>query len=216
MLLVEDEEALRRAGAEFLSLRGYTVLEASDGLQAMSVANGYGSNIDLMVTDVVMPHVSGGQLAKELAAVRPETRVLFVSGYAGQTVLDHKVVDVASNFLQKPFTLKQLAGKVRSVLASKAISAAAGSEQEILAHHSGSTRVSFPSFRRKRSPRQVTVLPPRLTIQTATPIRSRNGISHAWLSTDGPVGRHGRPRVPCQSQDYGQEEGRPRTKERPD
>ena len=63
-----------------------------------------------------MPRVSGGQLAKELAEVRPETRVLFGSGYAGQTVIDHKVIDVESNFLQKPFTLKQLAGKVRAVL----------------------------------------------------------------------------------------------------
>jgi two-component system cell cycle sensor histidine kinase/response regulator CckA len=60
--------------------------------------------------------VSGGQLAKELAEVRPETRVLFVSGYTGQTVIDHKVVDVENNFLQKPFTLKQLEGKVRAVL----------------------------------------------------------------------------------------------------
>ncbi|MGA8274508.1 MAG: response regulator [Candidatus Sulfotelmatobacter sp.] len=116
LLLVEDEDALRRATAEFLSLRGYTVLQARDGLHAMSVANHHGSAIDLAVTDVVMPRVSGGQLAKELAAQHPETRLLFVSGYAGQTVLDHKVVDVESNFLQKPFTLKQLAGKVRSVL----------------------------------------------------------------------------------------------------
>ena len=60
--------------------------------------------------------MSGGQLAKELAEVRPETRVLFVSGYTGQTVIDHKVVDVENNFLQKPFTLKQLEGKVRAVL----------------------------------------------------------------------------------------------------
>jgi CheY-like chemotaxis protein len=115
LLLVEDEEPLRRAVAEFLSFRGYTVLQAKDGLQAMSVANNHGAAIDLAVTDVVMPHVSGGQLAKELALVRPKTKVLFVSGYTGQTVLDHKV-DVESNFLQKPFTLKQMADKVRSVL----------------------------------------------------------------------------------------------------
>jgi FixJ family two-component response regulator len=60
--------------------------------------------------------MSGGELAKELETLRPETRVLFVSGYAGQTVLDHKVVDVENNFLQKPFTLTQLAGKIRTVL----------------------------------------------------------------------------------------------------
>jgi two-component system cell cycle sensor histidine kinase/response regulator CckA len=116
VLLVEDEEALRRAAAEFLSLRGYNVLEARDGRDALSITKNHGSTIHLAVTDVVMPHMSGGQLAKELGTLRPETRVLFVSGYPGQTVLDHKVVDVENNFLQKPFTLRQLASKVRTVL----------------------------------------------------------------------------------------------------
>ena len=119
VLLVEDEEALRRAAAEFLSLRGYTVLEARDGLDALSVTKNHGSTIHLAITDVVMPHMSGGQLANELDTLRPETRVLFVSGYAGQTVLDHKVVNVENNFLQKPFTLTQLAQKVRAVLDHK-------------------------------------------------------------------------------------------------
>ena len=116
VLLVEDEEPLRKAAGEYLSLRGYTVLEAKDGLDALSVSNNHGSTIHLAVTDVVMPRMSGGRLAKELESLRPETRVLFVSGYAGQTVVDHKVVDVESNFLQKPFTLKQLAGTVRRIL----------------------------------------------------------------------------------------------------
>ncbi len=116
VLLVEDEEPLRRATAEFLTLRGYSVLQARDGLDALSVAKNHRAPIHVTVTDVVMPHMSGGELAKELEMLCPETRVLFVSGYAGQTVLDHKVVDVENNFLQKPFTLKQLAGKVRTVL----------------------------------------------------------------------------------------------------
>jgi two-component system cell cycle sensor histidine kinase/response regulator CckA len=116
VLLVEDEEPLRRATAEFLTLRGYTVLQARDGLDALSVTKNHGSTIHLAVTDVVMPHMSGGQLAKELDTLRPETRLLFVSGYAGQTVLDHKVINVETNFLQKPFTLTQLANKVRTVL----------------------------------------------------------------------------------------------------
>lgn len=116
VLLVEDEEALRRAASEFLTLRGYTVLEARDGLDALAVTKNYGSTIHLAITDVVMPHMSGGQLAKELNLRRPETRLLFLSGYAGQTVLNHKVVDVDNNFLQKPFTLTQLANKVRAIL----------------------------------------------------------------------------------------------------
>jgi len=115
VLLVEDEDALRRAAAELLSLRGYNVLQAKDGMDALSVAGKHKSIIHLAVTDVVMPHMSGGELAKELETLRPETRVLFVSGYAGQTILDHDV-NVENNFLQKPFTLKQLASKVRSVL----------------------------------------------------------------------------------------------------
>ncbi len=116
LLLVEDEESLRRAEAEFLRLRGYNVLEARNGEDALLVSKNHVASIHLTVTDVVMPYMSGGQLAKELELLRPETRVLFVSGYAGQTVVDHKVVDVENNFLQKPFTLKQLAGKVRKVL----------------------------------------------------------------------------------------------------
>jgi two-component system cell cycle sensor histidine kinase/response regulator CckA len=116
ILLVEDEDALRRPTAEFLSLRGYTVLEARDGQDAMSIAKHHRQPIALAVTDVVMPRISGGQLAKELTALSPQTRVLFISGYAGQTILDHKVVDVENNFLQKPFTLGQLASKVRAVL----------------------------------------------------------------------------------------------------
>ena len=116
ILLVEDEQAVRRATSEYLCLQGYTVIEAKDGLDALSVAKDHGSTIHLMVTDVVMPHMSGGQLAKELARLRPDTKLLFVSGYAGKTVLDHKVVDLKTNFLQKPYTLKQLSLKIRSAL----------------------------------------------------------------------------------------------------
>jgi two-component system, cell cycle sensor histidine kinase and response regulator CckA len=102
ILLVEDEQAVRRATAEFLSLQGYTVIEAKDGLDALAVAKNHGSTIHLVVTDVVMPNMSGGELAKELARFRPDAKLLFVSGYAGKTVLDHKVVDLETNFLQKP------------------------------------------------------------------------------------------------------------------
>jgi nitrogen-specific signal transduction histidine kinase/ActR/RegA family two-component response regulator len=116
VLLVEDEDALRRAAAESLTLRGYSVLEARDGVEALSVINNHASQVHLAITDVVMPHMSGGELATQLEKVRPEIKVLFVSGYPGQTVMEHRVVDVDSNFLQKPFTLKQLAKKVRTVL----------------------------------------------------------------------------------------------------
>ncbi len=116
VLIVEDEHAVRKATAEFLGLQGYTVLEAKDGVDALSVAKNHGATIHLVVTDVVMPNMSGGQLAMELSDLRPETRLLFVSGYAGKTVLDHKVFDLETNFLQKPYTLKQLSAKIRVAL----------------------------------------------------------------------------------------------------
>jgi PAS domain S-box-containing protein len=116
ILLVEDERAVRRAAAEFLGMQGYTVLEAKDGLDALAVAKSHGPIIHLVVTDVVMPNMSGGQLALELTHLRPDVRLLFVSGYAGKTVLDHKVFDLETNFLQKPYTLKQLSGKIRGAL----------------------------------------------------------------------------------------------------
>ena len=129
ILLVEDEDAVRRASAEFLGLQGYTVLEARDGLDALAVAKDYGSTIHLVVTDVVMPNLSGGQLAKEIASRRPEAKVLFVSGYAGKIVMDHRVVNLATNFLQKPFTLKQLSSKIREALTPPAPAVQARAEQ---------------------------------------------------------------------------------------
>jgi len=116
LLLVEDEDAVRHATAEFLALCGYTVLQAKDGLDALAVAKNHDSAIHLVVTDVVMPHMSGGQLIEELSRLRPATKVLFVSGYAAAVILDHKVPHLQSNFLPKPFTLKALSAKIRQVL----------------------------------------------------------------------------------------------------
>ncbi|HEY1676807.1 MAG TPA: ATP-binding protein [Candidatus Sulfotelmatobacter sp.] len=117
ILLVEDEAAVRRATAEFLRLQGYQVLEAKDGIEGLATARKHTSSIQLVVTDVVMPNMGGGELAEALAQIRPETKFLFVSGYAGRTVLDHKVVDLETNFLQKPYTLKQLSQRARAALA---------------------------------------------------------------------------------------------------
>jgi len=117
ILLVEDEAAVRQPTAEFLRLHGYNVIEARDGLDALALAKEH-SAIDLVVSDVVMPRMSGGALAKEVARIRPVTQFLFVSGYAGKTILDHKVVDLETNFLQKPYTLRQLASKIRGALES--------------------------------------------------------------------------------------------------
>jgi CheY-like chemotaxis protein len=127
LLLVEDESAVRHPAFEFLKQCGYTVIEAKDGLQAIDVVHKHGSTIDLMVTDVVMPGMSGGQLAELLAEKYPNMKVLFVSGYSEQVVLRHQIASLHANFLQKPFTLKSLAAKVREVLdATTAAAAGAG------------------------------------------------------------------------------------------
>lgn len=120
ILLVEDEQAVRKATAEFLGNQGYTVFEARNGLDALSVVEDQSLHIDLVVSDVVMPNMSGGEMAKELARMRPDVRLLFVSGYAGATVLDHRAFDLEANFLEKPYTLKQLSTKIRQVLQQSA------------------------------------------------------------------------------------------------
>ncbi len=116
ILVVEDEPAVRNATTEFLRCQGYNILEAKDGLEALAVARGHDAPIHLVLTDVVMPNMSGGELADQIRRLRPEIKLLFVSGYAGRTVLDHKVFELHNNFLQKPYTLKQLAGKIRREL----------------------------------------------------------------------------------------------------
>jgi two-component system, cell cycle sensor histidine kinase and response regulator CckA len=116
IMLVEDEAAVRQATVEFLTRQGYRVLEACDGQEALSVAQNYGSRIHLVVTDVVMPNMSGGQLATELRKQRPEAKLVFVSGYAGKTVMEHHVFDAEMNFLQKPYSLKDLSRKIRAAL----------------------------------------------------------------------------------------------------
>jgi YesN/AraC family two-component response regulator len=100
------------------------VIEAKDGLQAINAAHKHASTVDLMVTDVVMPGMSGGQLAELLAEKYPSMKVLFVSGYSEQVVLRRKIANLGTNFLQKPFTLKSLAAKVREVLDATAAEAA--------------------------------------------------------------------------------------------
>ena len=116
LLLVEDEIAVRESTRRSLTRSGYTVLEASDGEDALRVAREHHGPINLMISDVVMPKMGGPQLAERLAGERPDMKVLFVSGYAENTVLQHGHVDITRRFLQKPFSLKALARKVREVL----------------------------------------------------------------------------------------------------
>jgi CheY-like chemotaxis protein len=116
VLLAEDEPAVRALSGQALRAAGYRVLEAGDGAEALRVAGGYLRPIDLLVSDVVMPGVGGRELAVRLAAVHPEARVLFMSGYADDAVVRHGVREEQAPFLPKPFTPADLARKVREVL----------------------------------------------------------------------------------------------------
>ncbi len=128
LLLVEDELAVRQSTREFLILNGYIVLEAKNGEDALCIARDYVPPIHMMITDVVMPNMGGPKLAGHLATEGPCMKVLFVSGYAENTVLRHGAIDVTSRFLQKPFPLKTLGRKIREVLETDtAMAASAGS-----------------------------------------------------------------------------------------
>jgi CheY-like chemotaxis protein len=116
VLLVEDEQAVRRLVRTALESQGYQVLEASCGEDALALAQHYHGVIHLLMTDVVMPGMGGHALAQQLQTHRGELQVLFVSGYMQDAVARHGVVESKSAFLQKPFTPIALARKVREVL----------------------------------------------------------------------------------------------------
>jgi PAS domain S-box-containing protein len=116
VLLVEDEQSVRELVSEYLKARGYKVLDAIDGTQALEIAAAHAGKIQLLITDVVMPRVSGRELAARLASSRPDLKVLYISGYTDDSVFRHGVLQGGMAFLQKPFNLKALAGKIREVL----------------------------------------------------------------------------------------------------
>ena len=116
ILLAEDDEILRPLTKGLLAKLGYTVLEAESAEQALAVAGARQGPIHLLMTDVVMPGASGRELARRLAQSRPETRVLYVSGYTDDAIVHHGMLEPGLNFLQKPFTPAGLARKVREVL----------------------------------------------------------------------------------------------------
>ncbi len=118
ILLVEDEEGLRGLNARGLASRGYTVLEAGNGLEAIAVLETQGGHVDLVVSDVVMPEMDGPTLAKELRSRNPDLKVIFVSGYAEDAFEKNMPEPNKYAFLAKPFTLKQLVAAVKETMAA--------------------------------------------------------------------------------------------------
>ena len=116
ILVVEDEPQIRELIKILLSGYGYSVICVDDPLRAVTVSKQHDGPIHLLLTDVVLPGISGRQVAEQIAAHRPETKILFTSGYTTNAIVHHGVLDAGLHFLQKPFTMKTLATKVREVL----------------------------------------------------------------------------------------------------
>jgi PAS domain S-box-containing protein len=116
ILLVEDEQSLRVLAREILESKGYRVLEAEDARNALRLAADHASLIHLLLTDVVMPELSGKEVADRLKPLHPETKVLYMSGYTDTAIVHHGVLDPGTAYLQKPFTPAGLLRKVREVL----------------------------------------------------------------------------------------------------
>jgi CheY-like chemotaxis protein len=117
ILLVEDEAELRNVNAEFLRSLGYTLTCACSGPEALHLAS-QADQIDLVISDVVMPKMSGREFADQLLRMRPNTKLLYVSGYADDVVLQNGISMQGMMYLQKPYSLKQLASKVQTLISS--------------------------------------------------------------------------------------------------
>jgi two-component system, cell cycle sensor histidine kinase and response regulator CckA len=116
ILVAEDEDGVRHIVTQMLRDQGYTVLPANGGAEALQIAQTHAGPLQLLVSDVMMPRMSGPELAQRLRGLRPEMRVLFVSGYTDGEIVREGELEPGTDFLQKPFTREQLANKVREVL----------------------------------------------------------------------------------------------------
>jgi CheY-like chemotaxis protein len=116
VLLVEDEPMVRDLFRDVLEASGYRVLEAGNGIEALEVASRFEGGIDLLVTDVIMPGMAGGELVRRMAEVRPATKVLYVSGYTDDALVRRGVIDAGVSFLQKPCMPDELSRVVRQIL----------------------------------------------------------------------------------------------------
>jgi CheY-like chemotaxis protein len=116
VLLVEDEDAVRTVTRRILERDGFRVLEARSGLDGVSVATTAAYPIDLLITDVHLPDIGGGEVAREVVKVQPRIRVLYLSGYSDEMLLDQGIATETASFIQKPFNSEVLRRRIRSLL----------------------------------------------------------------------------------------------------
>jgi CheY-like chemotaxis protein len=116
ILLVEDDERVRKMIYFVLQTQGYKVIEAENGMKALELSNNFDGSIDMMVTDVVMPEMSGLELAKVIKEIRSDIVVLYMSGYTDNSIIHHQDLKLGINFLEKPFSANLLSNKVREML----------------------------------------------------------------------------------------------------
>ncbi|GAB4535666.1 MAG: hypothetical protein Kow0063_20220 [Anaerolineae bacterium] len=116
VLVVEDEGMVRNLVCESLVAYGYTVIEAGDAIQAIELAAAHPGAIHLLLTDVIMPQMNGQELHRRIVVIHPDIKLLYMSGYTDNVIIHHGILDRGVNFIQKPFTVKTLARKVREVL----------------------------------------------------------------------------------------------------
>lgn len=121
ILIVEDEEGVRNLVRDYLHSCGYKMLEASGGEEAIRVAREFVGNIDLMITDVIMPGMNGPECARRLTAATPGMAVLYISGYTEAAAHQRGKLERGAPFLQKPFPPAELAGRVRGILDRKRV-----------------------------------------------------------------------------------------------
>ncbi|HYL46782.1 MAG TPA: PAS domain S-box protein [Candidatus Limnocylindrales bacterium] len=121
ILLVEDEKGVRELAREYLQMCGYSVIEAENGHTAMELAAMHSGPIQLLMTDVIMPGISGRELAERVTQIRPGIKVLYMSGYTDQAVVHHGILETDAVLLQKPFTLTTLATKLRELLTAEVV-----------------------------------------------------------------------------------------------
>ena len=149
ILLVEDETNLRYLARQFLEKQGYRVIEAADGAVAMQIAVAHEGVIHLLLTDVIMPGMNGRELAQRISEIRPNTKVLYMSGYTENVIGHNGTLDAGVRLLQKPFTLRELKSKVREVLDSIPIS----SEVDMSIRTAQASPVKEPEQPLSRAPR---------------------------------------------------------------